>query len=199
MSEIPVTAWICAKACSKLATFSSVELAVVLSFASPHVCRRTCRLRFVSSSIVSDPRTSLFPTALFTTDFVTSLANVSCRLRSASRVSPRLFHSASNSRASASEIPRTLPASANNLSLSSYATLASSITSAMDRFFSARSRCNFLYCESKTILSLRRLSIDSRSSLLRAMDSLNLTSDLSSLFSSTRTCFSTAKSLSAGA
>mmetsp|Transcript_3038 Transcript_3038/g.8005 ORF Transcript_3038/g.8005 Transcript_3038/m.8005 type:complete len:312 (-) Transcript_3038:125-1060(-) len=199
MSVMPVASWIFWNASSYECTFSMFAWMDALSLAIPQFARRTWRLSCCSSSSVSWPRSSESGTAFASNRACRSRDMASCTLRSSSSVSPSAFHSASNSRCSRSDVWRTRAAEACNLSRSSYATLAASITSAIERFFSPSSRWSFLYSESKTRRSRRRLSICSRSSLLCAIDSLNLTSALSSLFSSTCTWRSTAASASVGA
>mmetsp|Transcript_9124 Transcript_9124/g.22487 ORF Transcript_9124/g.22487 Transcript_9124/m.22487 type:complete len:298 (-) Transcript_9124:136-1029(-) len=180
MLSIPVAALICWNASSKLWTRSSEACWAALSLATFQLPLARFFRSDPSSSAVIRPRS--WP------------AMRSLSLRSCSKTRPNSRHSCSNCACSLSACALRSAISLCAWSRASYAMLEISMIWAISFFFSCSSLASFALIWSNTTRSRRRLSISSRSCLLNARASLNLTSALSSRFSSTRICFDTALS-----
>mmetsp|Transcript_4360 Transcript_4360/g.10420 ORF Transcript_4360/g.10420 Transcript_4360/m.10420 type:complete len:209 (+) Transcript_4360:685-1311(+) len=180
MLSMPVAALICWNASSKLCTLSSDAFCAALSLATFQLPLARFFRRFPSSSAVILP---------LSCPAMRSLSFLSC-----SSTLPSSLHSCSNCACSLSACALSSDISFCAWSRASYAMLEISMICAISFFFSCSSLASLALIWSKTTRSLRRLSISSRSCLLYANASLNLTSALSSLFSSTLTCFATARS-----
>mmetsp|Transcript_37189 Transcript_37189/g.91943 ORF Transcript_37189/g.91943 Transcript_37189/m.91943 type:complete len:291 (+) Transcript_37189:884-1756(+) len=185
ISVMPVACWILANASPYDCTFSMLTCCAALSLAMFQLPLITFLRSLVSSSMLispSLPSASWSLRRFFMNSFI---------LRSCSISLPSSRHSASNAALSLSACARRAAISFCAWSRASYAMLEISMMLAISFFFSCSSFSIFLYTLSNATRSRRRLSISSRSTLLDDSASLNCTSALSSLFSSTFTCLFT--------